>query len=155
MTDFTRGSKTRQTVPPPRWPIQCLIVGVLALALSGCDSNDNAESPASDAEQPSATTADGMATEATIRARIIGNTVAGTMSPDSRYTEYYAPDGTIHGAGYTADWRIEGDRMCFDYDEAPTADCYSVRIQADAVEWHRGNEIQGKGTIVEGNPHDF
>jgi len=138
--------------------------GVIALALTGCGSNDDAadtqaanESPSTsdNASTDSAEPGSAMAKGEQIRERISGNTVSGTMDPESTYTEYYAPDGTIHGASYQAKWNIDGDRMCFNYDEAPQADCYAVKIDGNAVEWHLDGETQGKGTIVEGNPNNF
>lgn len=131
---------------------------LVLVTLAGCDSDD---ADGRSAEESAPQTQAGQPQEArfvdaaTIRDRIIGNTVTGTMSPESTYTEYYASDGSIHGAGYEAKWRIEDDRLCFDYDEAPQVDCYRVRIDGDTVAWQRNGEIEGKGTIVAGNPNNF
>ncbi|GAB3676744.1 hypothetical protein [Salinisphaera aquimarina] len=136
-----------------------IALAALMLALAGCGNSDDSGQANKTDSEPSAAAAgqteNGMATGATIRKRIAGNTVAGTMAPDSAYTEFYAADGTIRGASYEAKWTIEGDRMCFDYDEAPEADCYAVKIDGNSVEWHLDGETQGKGTIVEGNPNNF
>lgn len=121
-------------------------------SLSGCGSD---EDTSSSADASAGDTASDTASAEKIRSRIIGNTVGGTMSPDSSYTEYYAEDGTIHGPGYEAEWRIDGDRMCFDYDEAEQADCYNVRIDGDNVTWQRNGEAQGQGTLADGNPNNF
>ena len=135
--------------------VAAMLLALSAVALvSGCDSDD--ETAGADATtEDGASSGAGTASAERIRARIIGNTVGGTMSPDSSYTEYYAEDGTIHGPGYEAEWRIDGDRMCFDYDEAEQADCYDVRIDGDSVSWRRNGETEGRGTIVEGNPNNF
>lgn len=158
-----------RTVAVARRPGNRAVLGILCavalLALGACDGGDPSSGQGGEEKTDSAATnesssadterAGNMADAATIKDRIIGNTVAGTMSPDSAYTEYYAPDGSIHGAGYQARWQLDGDRMCFEYDEAPQADCYQVRIEGDAVEWQRDGETQGQGTIVKGNPNDF
>ncbi|MES1930892.1 hypothetical protein SADO_16653 [Salinisphaera dokdonensis CL-ES53] len=126
----------------------------LLLVLAGCGSDD--ESPSTNTEKASPDEKKAaMADARTIRERVIGNTVTGTMSPDSAYTEFYAADGSIHGASYEARWTIEDDQLCFDYDESPQIDCYGVKIDGESVEWHRQDEVQGKGTLVEGNPNNF
>jgi hypothetical protein len=93
------------------------------------------------------------ATGAAIRAAIAGNTVQGDMASSGAYTEFYAADGTIRGAGYTGTWTIEGDTMCFAYGEAPT--CWAVRIEGDRVTWLSGENVDGTGTILPGNPNNF
>ena len=125
---------------------------VLLAALAGCGSDDapEAQSPPAAGEHSV-----GMADAGTIRKRIIGNTVTGTMTPESAYTEYYAPNGDIRGASYEARWSIKGDEICLNYDEALQIDCYGVKIDGQSVEWHRQDEVQGTGTIVEGNPNNF
>ena len=131
------------------------IAATVALVLGGCGNNDDGESADSATAKAETATASGFADADTIRERVIGNTVTGTMSPESAYTEFYAPDGTIRGPGYQARWTIEDDQMCFDYDESPQIDCYRVAIDGRALEWHRQGEVEGKGTLVEGNPNNF
>jgi len=140
-------------------------LSALVLALAGCGNSDDSTENQAENDTPtmssdgddnaSAEHGSDMADGQQIKDRIIGNTVAGTMSPDSTYTEYYADDGTIKGASYTAKWTIDGDTLCFNYDEAPQADCYAVMIDGNAVEWHLDGETQGKGTIQKGNPNNF
>jgi hypothetical protein len=43
--------------------------------------------------------------------------------------------------------------MCFDYGEG--ADCWSVRIEGEAVTWVKDGTDAGTGTIVTGNPNAF
>ncbi len=86
-----------------------------------------------------------------IRAAVSGNTVEGSMLASGRYTEFYAEDGTIRGEGYTGQWSIEGDAMCFDYGEGP--DCWQMGRAADEVVWIQDGEVGGTGRIVEGNPN--
>lgn len=148
-----QATATTDRAPGWRW-LAPLTAVALGLALAGCGSDEPEESST---QPPSASTerAAAQANAATIRERIIGNTVTGTMSPESAYTEYYAPNGDIRGASYVAIWTIEDDSLCLDYDESPQIDCYRVYLDGDAVEWHRQGEIQGRGTIVEGNPNNF
>ncbi|WP_353176263.1 hypothetical protein [Salinisphaera sp. T5B8] len=130
------------------------MVAVVALIVSGCGSDDESTSGPDDTTS-NAEASSGFVDADTIRERVIGNTVTGTMSPDSAYTEFYAPDGTIHGPSYEARWTIKDDQLCFDYDEALQIDCYRVKIDGRSLEWHRQGEVQGKGTLVEGNPNNF
>ena len=97
--------------------------------------------------------AQGLATGAQIDTAISGNTVQGSMSSSGAYTEFYAADGRIGGDGYSGEWSVEGDRMCFDYGQGP--DCWGVRIEGDMVTWVQDGEALGTGTIVPGNPNDF
>lgn len=84
---------------------------------------------------------------------IAGNTITGSMSSGQQYAEFYAKDGTIHGDGYTGTWSIDGDAMCFDYGEGP--DCYEVAADGQSVQWILDGEVDGTGTVRDGNPLDF
>ena len=94
-----------------------------------------------------------LATGEQITAAIGGNTVQGSMLEAGAYTEFYQADGVIKGAGYTAAWTIKDNQMCFDYGEG--ADCWSVRIEGEAVTWVKDGADGGTGTIVAGNPNNF
>lgn len=145
------------TAVRPRRHAGLAAVLIAVIGLAGCGSDDSGETAQqadSSAAADSAQTGE-FANAQIIRDRVVGNTVTGTMSPDSAYTEFYAEDGSIHGASYEARWTIQDDQMCFDYDEAPEIDCYRVKIDGDSIEWHRQDEVQGKGTLVEGNPNNF
>lgn len=95
-----------------------------------------------------------VATGEEIRDTIGGNTVQGSMIDGSGYTEFYAADGTIRGAGYTGTWSIEEDRMCFGYRDEP-ADCFGVVVDGDQVTWMKSGTADGTGTILTGNPNNF
>ena len=97
--------------------------------------------------------AETMATGAEISAAISGNTVQGNMSASGAYTEFYAADGTIKGKDYTGTWTVDGDKMCFNYGDAP--DCWNVRIAGASVIWVQDGVDGGTGTIVAGNPNGF
>lgn len=142
-----RDSAAPIAIPARRGAAWGLIIALL-VATAGCGSDDDGAT-ASAADAPT------RADAATLRERIIGNTVTGTMSPDSSYTEFYAPDGTIHGASYEARWSIKDDRLCLEYDASPQLDCYAVSIDGKALEWHRQGEVQGTGTLVTGDPNNF
>ncbi|MGI1660954.1 hypothetical protein ACRDNQ_01835 [Palleronia sp. KMU-117] len=102
---------------------------------------------------PIAAQAQTLSTGAEITSALSGNTVQGSMSASGAYTEFYAADGSIKGAGYTGTWTIEGDAMCFDYGEGK--DCWNARIEGDAVTWVQDGVDGGTGTIVAGNPNNF
>jgi len=94
-----------------------------------------------------------LATGEQITAAIGGNTVQGSMLDAGAYTEFYQADGVIKGADYTGKWTIKDNQMCFDYGEG--ADCWSVRIEGEAVTWVKDSKDGGTGTIVAGNPNNF
>jgi hypothetical protein len=94
-----------------------------------------------------------LATGEQITAAIGGNTVQGSMLAAGAYTEFYQADGVIKGADYTGTWTIKDNQMCFDYGEG--ADCWSVRIEGEAVTWVKDGADGGTGTIVVGNPNNF
>jgi hypothetical protein len=102
---------------------------------------------------PLAVSAQDLAPGAIITAAISGNTVQGSMNASGAYTEFYAADGTIKGDGYTGNWSVEGDAMCFNYGEGK--DCWGVRIDGEAVTWVQDGKDGGTGTIVAGNPNSY
>ena len=97
---------------------------------------------------------DALATGDAIKQAIAGNTVQGSMSDASRYTEYYAADGTIKGDGYTGTWRVIKDEMCFKYGDDPE-NCWAVEVTGQEVAWVKDGKVDGTGTIMSGNPNNF
>ncbi len=85
---------------------------------------------------------------------VSGNTVSGSMMDGTAYTEFYADDGTIKGDGYTGEWSIDGDAMCFSYD-GESVDCWNVSGSGDAINWVQDGEVAGTGMVTTGNPNDF
>ncbi|MEM1377785.1 MAG: hypothetical protein AAGG69_10390 [Pseudomonadota bacterium] len=85
---------------------------------------------------------------------ISGNTVQGGMEASGVYTEYYAADGVVRGADYTAKWMIEGDMMCWLY-EGSEKDCWNASIDGDQIGWVQDGENLGTGTILSANPNNF
>lgn len=95
-----------------------------------------------------------LATGDQIEKAISGNTVQGSMVDGSRYTEFYAANGTIHGSDYKGHWHIKDNQMCFKYGEDP-ANCWSVEVEGDQVFWVVDGKKDGSGTVVPGNPNNF
>lgn len=90
---------------------------------------------------------------ADIAAAVSDRTYQGSMT-DNAFAEYYAPDGTIRGDGYTGKWRTEDDTMCFQYgDDAEK--CWNVLINGAALTLVKDGEADGSGMLVEGNPHSY
>ena len=89
-----------------------------------------------------------------IKAAVSGNTVQGSMIASGAYAEFYGADGAIKGKDYSGKWRIDGDKMCFDYGTDPEA-CWNVKIEGDHVTWLNDGKEDGTGTIVKGNPNNF
>jgi len=94
-----------------------------------------------------------LATGDEIRAAVIGNTVSGGMADGTAYAEFYDADGAIKADGYTGEWSIVGDEMCFDYGEGPG--CWGLVIDGEMVTWMNDGEAEGTGTIAVGNVNDF
>jgi hypothetical protein len=89
-----------------------------------------------------------------IRTLIAGNTVQGAMEATGAYTEFYAPDGTIRGEGYTGSWTVEGDQMCFQYGSDPKM-CWQVARSGDRLQWLKDGQVEGTGQLVKGNPNKY
>lgn len=94
------------------------------------------------------------ASGAEIQAAISGNTVQGNMDAGGAYAEFYAPDGTIKGKDYSGQWSVEGDAMCFAYQDTPK-ECWNVELNGDQLRWIKNGASQGTGTILPGNPNGF
>ena len=109
-----------------------------------------------------------LTTEAQIRQTIIGNTISGVEDGKS-YSEYYQPDGYIHGLEpeglYVGEWRTSGGNLCVRYfDKGEGADreevgsgaigaweCMDVEISGSSFAWVKDGE-RYKARIVRGNP---
>jgi hypothetical protein len=93
-----------------------------------------------------------------IREALVGNTFSGLMEASeggpSPYAEYYDPDGTIRGEGYSGHWTIEGDTMCLAYEQSPKA-CWQLGTEGDEVQWILNGNVEGSGKIAPGNPNSF
>ena len=89
-----------------------------------------------------------------IRTAISDSTVQGNMDASGPYAEYYAPDGTIKGKDYTGQWSVEGDAMCFAYQDTPKQ-CWNVEISGNQVRWLMNGASQGTGTLVKGNANGY
>lgn len=93
---------------------------------------------------------------------IAGNTMSGTMSNNDRWTEYYDADGTIRGLyngqeRYTGAWRVEGDRMCWDYEDDSFDGCNAVGVSGNRVYFfdEDGSVSGTPATLSPGNPSDL
>ena len=71
------------------------------------------------------------------------------LEPNSGFNEYYAPDGTIHGADYTGEWTTKEGEMCFAYGQEPT--CYAVSIDGPSMVLRQDGVIKGNGMLIQGN----
>lgn len=90
-----------------------------------------------------------------VSAAVSDHTYQGSMSSGgSGFAEYYAPDGTIRGEGYSGEWRVEDGAMCFKYGDKPES-CFEVRIDGPSMVMYKDGEIDGNGMLIEGNPLDF
>jgi len=94
------------------------------------------------------------ATGQEIRAALSDNTVQGNMDATGPYAEFYQADGTIKGRDYIGAWSVEGNAMCFVYQDTPK-ECWNVEVHGDQVHWVKDGKSLGTGTIQHGNPNAF
>lgn len=100
---------------------------------------------------------DGTLSGAEIQVLISGNTVKG-----SKFSEYYAADGSIRGREienadepYVGTWHIEGDRLCVVFPSHDFKNCVSIaRGQGGAYDFADA-ERRSQRTIVAGNPNNL
>ena len=96
--------------------------------------------------------ADSLMSGSDIKARVIGNTVAG-VDEGKPYQEYYNPNGSIDGVDteeYGGAWRIDSNRLCTRYESddekkgAPAWECSGVTVKGDQLTW-----VDGEGEKTE------
>ncbi len=92
------------------------------------------------------------ATGEEIRTFISGNTLQGASS-GGVFAEYYDPDGTLRGDGYSGTWKIEGDAGCMDYGQG--YQCWTGIIKGNANIWFLDGQAQAAGYLFPGNPNEF
>ena len=99
----------------------------------------------------------GLLTGAEITALVSGNTVKG-----AKFSEYYAPDGSIRGREiededeeYLGTWHVEGDRLCVAFPSQDYTSCVSVGQDRGSEYTFGGGGSPGKRTILNGNPSNL
>src|SRR5215475_1132476 len=99
----------------------------------------------------------GSLTGAEIAALVSGNTVKGP-----KFSEYYAPDGSIRGREiedadeeYLGTWQVDGDRLCVVFPSHDYKSCVVVTREQDGAYDFAVGEQHGKRTIVAGNPSNL
>ena len=72
---------------------------------------------------------------AEIRRAFSGRTMSGTEKGE-RYSERLMPDGyiigTASGEQYEGEWSVDGDEICFEYEDEPE-DCSQVIVKGNSV----------------------
>jgi hypothetical protein len=99
----------------------------------------------------------GLLTGAEITALVSGNTVKG-----AKFSEYYAPDGSIRGREiededeeYLGTWHVEGDRLCVAFPSQDYTSCVAVIQDKDSEYTFGDGGSPGKRTILNGNPSNL
>jgi hypothetical protein len=106
-----------------------------------------------------------LTTEPEVRQAIVGNTISG-IEDGKPYTEYYQPDGYIHGQGpdgpYVGEWRTTGRNFCVRYFEIKENEdgsgsigaweCMGVEVEGSSFAWIKDGE-RYKAQLVSGNPN--
>ena len=89
-----------------------------------------------------------LAQESFLRGDLLRKTITGKTLTGENWSEYYAPDGTIHGKvrifgvhNYVGKWRVLEDRVCYDYEEKSKNTCSQLRIVENQVFHH---DLQGR-----------
>ncbi|WP_120497226.1 hypothetical protein [Kiloniella sp. EL199] len=93
-----------------------------------------------------------MASGDEIRNLISGNTLQGA-GVSGIYSEYYDPNGTLRGDGYSGKWKIEGDKGCMDYGSG--FQCWSGLINNNASIWYLNGKPTAVGFMSSGNPNRY
>jgi hypothetical protein len=125
------------------------LVGVLA----GCSSVSEADRQAA-ASAPKLTGPE-------IAQVISGNSLNGVTNKNESWSEYYQENGTIRGtmsgSNYEGAWRVEGDKLCFDYRDDSYDGCDSVAVQGNKMYFlGEDGSLSGRpATLSEGNPFDL
>jgi hypothetical protein len=97
-----------------------------------------------------------VASGAELSAAVSGKTIQGSMKTSGNYTEYYAPDGTLKGKGYTGTWRVDDqNRLCVKYDTEMSESCWHGRVESNNVTWVRDGREDGGGAISDGDAGGF
>lgn len=96
--------------------------------------------------------ANDFATGAQIQEMLSGNTLQGSALKKP-YAEYYDPDGTIRGKGYSGTWKVEGNTGCMDYGSGYS--CWTGKIDGPANIWYKDGAVDAAGMMIEGNPNNF
>ena len=100
-------------------------------------------------------------TTAEMMSAVIGNSISGQTGDGDSYTEYYAPDGTIHGVSkkngaYRGAWHFRQDQvMCFKYGEGPfDGGCVHLALDGDQLAFIRiDGTTEPSARLVKGNPN--
>ena len=102
-----------------------------------------------------------------IRATIIGNSLEGIWTDNSRFAEYYDPNGTFRGYAYAphrtryaGTWKITGNQMCTRWTLVETgatySECYQYVVSPGTVSLYRkGRSIGVTATVRPGNPNRY
>jgi hypothetical protein len=98
----------------------------------------------------------GALTGAEVRALVSGNTIKG-----SKFSEYYAPDGSIRGREiddadeeYLGTWHIDGDRLCVAFPSHDFTGCSAITPERDGAYDFASAGQHSMRTIAAGNPHN-
>jgi len=96
----------------------------------------------------------GTLTGAEITELVSGNTVKGP-----KFSEYYAPDGSIRGREiededeeYLGTWHIQGDQLCVAFPSHDYTSCLSISHDKGSAYTFAGSGSPGRRTIIDGNP---
>jgi hypothetical protein len=99
----------------------------------------------------------GPLTGAEITALVSGNTVKGP-----KFSEYYAPDGSVRGREiededeeYLGTWRVDGDRLCIAFPSHDYTSCVSINPSPGSVYDFVDAERHTTRTIIAGNPNSL
>lgn len=96
--------------------------------------------------------------EKEILTQIIGNTATGKTN-GVRWSEYYEPNGTIHGRWrndpYQGKWSISGSEVCYDYAGSEDDGCWTMSLMGDEITYYKDGKPDGTAKLLKGNPKDL
>lgn len=90
-----------------------------------------------------------------IQALLAGNTVTGATARRGPFTDFYHPDGTVKGHGYTGSWTVENNALCLKLGGDDAKNCWQLGLKGNEIQWLKGGKVTGTATVKPGNPDNL
>ena len=94
---------------------------------------------------------------------VVGNTLSGENDDGTTFTEFYLPDGTIHGEDnqaekYDGKYNFRLNMLCLDYEGTDNDGCVRVSVDGDQVLLIKNDRVLTTVRnlkVLPGNPRNF
>ena len=127
-----------------------VFIVIALLALSGCKSLGEVAQSKKYVEPKGVT----VMSEAEIREKVIGSTIAGKSNRGPMYVEYYQLDGSTKGLWdgepYTSTWAIAGKVWC--WQGSSSQGCNLIALNDDEITWYDLKGVEkSRAKLMPGN----